>query len=62
MVTGFPYYPSWKKHCEDKGVLFRKEVFKGIRLLRGYLYVPHKVTPIKRIMHEATFCLFAFLF
>jgi colanic acid biosynthesis glycosyl transferase WcaI len=61
MVTGFPYYPSWKKHCEDKGVLFRKEVFKGILLLRGYLYVPHKVTPIKRIMHEATFCLFAFL-
>lgn len=61
MVTGFPYYPSWKKRCEDKGVLFRQEVFKGIRLLRGYLYVPRKVTPIKRIMHEATFCLFAFL-
>ena len=61
MVTGFSYYPTWVKLPADQGKLFRRETFKGVRTLRGYLYVPQKVTTAKRIIHELTFSSFAFL-
>lgn len=61
VVTGFPYYPSWKKRPEDKMKLFESGKYRGVRVLRGYLYVPEKVSTLKRILHEASFTLFAFL-
>jgi len=61
MVTGFSYYPTWKKRPEDRGRLFRTDEYMGVRVLRGYLYVPGTVTTIKRILHELSFALFAFL-
>lgn len=59
MVTGFPYYPQWKKRKEDRRRLFSTEAYKGVRVLRGYLYVPQKVSTLKRLLHEASFCFFA---
>jgi len=59
MVTGFPYYPQWRKRPEDRGRLFRRDHFRGIEVLRGYLYVPARVSAPKRIWHELTFCIFA---
>jgi colanic acid biosynthesis glycosyl transferase WcaI len=61
MVTGFPYYPTWKKRPEDKGRLFSTEIYKNVKTLRGYLYVPTKVTTPKRILHELSFAFFAAL-
>lgn len=61
MVTGFSYYPRWLKRAEDVGRLFRSEVFRRVRVLRGYLYVPRNVTTIKRLIHETTFAFFALL-
>ena len=61
MVTGFSYYPAWRKLPEDRGRLFATETYRGVRVLRGYLYVPRKVSTLARLVHEATFCLFAFL-
>ena len=61
MVTGFPYYPRWQKRPEDKGRVFAEEAYRGVRTLRGYLYVPRNVSTIKRLLHEASFCLFAAL-
>lgn len=61
MVTGFPYYPSWKKQPGDSGKLFRSDEYREVRVLRGYLYVPEKVTTLKRILHELSFISFAFL-
>ncbi|HTH48839.1 MAG TPA: glycosyltransferase family 4 protein [Candidatus Limnocylindria bacterium] len=61
MVTGFSYYPAWKKRKEDCGRLFASEVYQGIRVLRGYLYVPQKVSALRRMLQEASFCLFAFI-
>jgi colanic acid biosynthesis glycosyl transferase WcaI len=60
MVTGFPYYPRWEKRKEDTGRLFQRETYKGVEVLRGYLYVPSRVTTLKRLLHELTFCFFAF--
>jgi colanic acid biosynthesis glycosyl transferase WcaI len=59
MVTGFPYYPLWKKRVEDLGKCFESETYQGVSVLRGYLYVPKKVTAVKRLLHELTFCFFA---
>lgn len=61
MVTGFSYYPSWKKQPEDKAKPFQTEEYRGVRVLRGYLYVPEQATTFKRILHELSFTVFAFL-
>ena len=61
MVTGFPYYPQWKKRSEDEGRIFHQECYKNVKVYRGYLYVPRKVSNIARLWHEFTFCFFASL-
>lgn len=59
VVTGFPYYPKWEKTSGDRGRLFADETWEGCRVLRGYLYVPRRASTLKRLLHEASFCLFA---
>ena len=61
VVTGFPYYPYWKKRTEHKGKLFGREEYKGVEVLRGYLYVPENASTFRRMLHEASFTVFAFL-
>lgn len=61
VVTGFSWYPNWMKRPEDRGKLFQKDNYKGIKVLRGYLYVPKKVTSLTRMLQEITFLLFVFL-
>jgi colanic acid biosynthesis glycosyl transferase WcaI len=58
-VTGFSWYPKWAKRPEDKRKLFRTDIYKGIKVLRGYLYVPKHVTTITRMIQEISFILFA---
>ncbi|TGD82234.1 glycosyltransferase family 4 protein [Hymenobacter wooponensis] len=60
-VTAFSWYPKWVKRPEDEGKLFRTDVYKNIKVLRGYLYVPKKVTTISRMVQEVSFILFAFV-
>lgn len=61
MVTAFPFYPAWEKREEDKGKLFARDRYEGVKVLRGYLYVPKNPTAIKRMLHELSFTLFACL-
>lgn len=61
VVTGFSYYPKWQKRPEDKGKLFRTDFWGSIKILRGYLYVPKKVTTLTRVLQEITFVLFALI-
>lgn len=61
MVTGFSYYPTWRKKPEDRGRLFRRENQGGVEVFRCWQYVPAQPTALKRIVHEATFILFSFL-
>ncbi|TGE04302.1 glycosyltransferase family 4 protein [Hymenobacter fodinae] len=60
-VTGFSWYPKWVKRPEDKGKLFRTDMYKNIKVLRGYLYVPKKVTTLTRMVQEISFITFAFI-
>jgi colanic acid biosynthesis glycosyl transferase WcaI len=55
-VTAFPYYPVWKKRPEDRGCLHRAEKMGGVSLYRCWCYVPSKVTTLRRIAHELSFC------
>ncbi|MBC3787152.1 glycosyltransferase family 4 protein [Spirosoma utsteinense] len=61
VVTGFSWYPKWEKRPEDKGKLLKTDYFKSIKVLRGYLYVPKKVTSLTRVIQEITFIIFAFI-
>jgi colanic acid biosynthesis glycosyl transferase WcaI len=61
MVTGFPYYPYWRKRPADGRRWFRVDHHRGVRVLRGWLYVPAAPSTARRIVHEISFALFAAL-
>ncbi|HLK11194.1 MAG TPA: WcaI family glycosyltransferase [Candidatus Binatia bacterium] len=55
MVTGFPYYPQWQVPEAYRGRLFASERRAGVDIRRSYLYAPRNVTPVRRMLHEASF-------
>lgn len=59
VITTFPFYPSWRKRPEDRRRLFSRTEERGYGVLRGYSYVPERVTTIKRMAHEASSAIFA---
>jgi colanic acid biosynthesis glycosyl transferase WcaI len=61
MLTAFPYYPAWKKRTGDAGRIFQSEGLSGVRVLRCWLYVPKRVSTVKRILHELSFVALSFL-
>lgn len=61
VVTGFPFYPSWRKRTEDRGVLLRTDQHRNVKIYRGYIYVPGKPTGLKRILQEISFLFFSFI-
>src|SRR2546422_1891211 len=61
MCTALPYYPEWRVNSAYSRLAFRRERRAGVNILRCPLYVPATVTPLKRVIHEATFILAALL-
>jgi len=61
VCTTLPYYPDWKVPAEYSGKLGLTEERNGVRIVRSYAYIPNPVTPIKRILHEASFVMGATL-
>jgi colanic acid biosynthesis glycosyl transferase WcaI len=61
MLTGFEYYPHWKKNREDEGRIYRDEIRSGVSVHRCWLYVPRQVRAWKRIVHEFSFVANSFL-
>lgn len=62
MVTAYPYYPHWKIQKPYSGWLYKKETpLPGLTLYRCPLYVPPVPTGLKRMIHEGTFFMSAFL-
>lgn len=57
MLTTFSYYPAWRKQPEDHGRLYRTDNINGVPVHRCWHYVPKRVSPLKRIIHEGTFIL-----
>jgi colanic acid biosynthesis glycosyl transferase WcaI len=61
VCTGFPYYPEWKIPREYVGKLVSRENHNGVTILRSWLWVPKRVTPIKRVVFEASFLATSFV-
>ena len=57
MCTAPPYYPEWRVNSSYRSYGFTRERRAGVTILRCPLYVPSKVTTLRRIVHEATFIL-----
>ena len=55
MLTSCAYYPEWKKRAGDGCYPFRTDLVSGVPVHRCWHYVPAKVSPLKRIVHEGTF-------
>jgi len=55
VVTALPYYPDWEIHQSYKGKWWITENIEGVKVHRCPLYVPKKVTSLKRIAHEFSF-------
>jgi len=53
--TGFPYYPQWRVAEGYRRRLGLKECHNGVNIVRSWLYVPGKVTSVRRVLHEASF-------
>lgn len=55
MISAFPYYPNWKVQAPYSNRWWKKEVIRGVKVIRCPLFVPEKVSSIKRILHECSF-------
>ncbi len=55
VCTAFPYYPQWKVPEEYAGRMVLTEERNGVTIVRSRIFVPSRVTPLKRILHEASF-------
>jgi len=59
--TALPYYPEWRVPPSYRRHVFVRENRGGVTIIRSWLYVPRRLTSIKRIIHEASFVSFTFL-
>ncbi|MES2775199.1 MAG: WcaI family glycosyltransferase [Bacteroidota bacterium] len=55
VVTGFPYYPTWKVFPGYKNLFFKTENIQGVSVTRCPLYVPGSLSGLKRMMQDFSF-------
>jgi colanic acid biosynthesis glycosyl transferase WcaI len=55
VCTGMPYYPEWRIDPGYARKLFLCEERNSVTILRSWMWVPEKVTSVKRVAFEASF-------
>lgn len=55
VCTTFPYYPQWRVDERYRHGLWHREERRGVAILRSCAWVPARVSPLKRILFEASF-------
>jgi colanic acid biosynthesis glycosyl transferase WcaI len=55
VCTTMPYYPQWQVSDAYKRGMWRRELHKGVKILRSWSWIPKQVTSGKRMIFEATF-------
>jgi colanic acid biosynthesis glycosyl transferase WcaI len=60
MCAAVPYYPEWRVAREYRYRSFARERRAGVEIRRCPVYVPSRVTPVRRVLHEASFIAVAF--
>jgi colanic acid biosynthesis glycosyl transferase WcaI len=53
--TAFSHYPRWAKAPADQWRLFRREEKAGVSVRRHYIYVPAKLSALRRMLFELSF-------
>jgi colanic acid biosynthesis glycosyl transferase WcaI len=59
VITANPYYPEWKIHTQYSN-RFNTESISGVTVHRCPVYVPHKMSLLKRIVHLTSFSITSF--
>lgn len=54
-VVGYPYYPQWKLADGYNNKVYSKEKINGAEVIRCPMFIPRKVTALKRVMHLISF-------
>ena len=63
VLTGVPFYPQWKvKPPYDKSSFYTKETEGNVKILRVKIYVPEKLTFVKRVVQIIHFSFFSVRF
>ena len=60
VITAPPYYPEWQVHEGYRTNWFSTEQHNNLRVYRCPLYVPEKVSTLKRLLHLASFSFSSF--
>lgn len=55
VITGFPYYPHWKVFAGYGNWFYSLQNVEGVNITRCPLYVPQKMTGLKRMMQDLSF-------
>lgn len=55
VITAPPYYPDWAVRPGYSARSFTTEDWHGVKLMRTPLWVPHKPSGLKRLLHLASF-------
>lgn len=61
VITAPPYYPEWELHEGFNKYWFKTDLLDGVSVTRCPLYVPSKVTTLKRVVHLFSFAFTSFL-
>lgn len=59
--SGPPYYPRWRVPDDYRGRLLARQHRAGVTILRSWMYVPRKLTALRRVLHESSFVCSSFL-
>jgi len=57
VVTAPPYYPEWKIGQGYSAWCYKREIMVGVAVWRCPLWVPKKLSGLKRVLHLASFAL-----
>jgi colanic acid biosynthesis glycosyl transferase WcaI len=60
VITAPPYYPEWQVHAGFSNSYSTAQPQAGLTIYRNPLYVPAKVTTVKRLLHLSSFALSSF--
>jgi len=61
VCTAMPYYPDWRVADDYRRRFVITEEHQGVSIRRARIYVPSRVTSVRRILHEASFVVMSFL-
>ncbi|MDQ0139605.1 glycosyltransferase WbuB [Cupriavidus necator] len=55
VITAPPYYPEWKVAEGYSASSYAREIHNGVTVLRAPLWIPHRPSGLKRLVHLASF-------